>query len=103
MSFPPTTAHGENAMEAREQSREAIQNGAHALGSAAEKVKRGAGWVAENAGDLTDSASHGLRRFGYEVSSVVQRRPVETGLVLAGIGCLLAGFFVGRSRYRDWG
>jgi hypothetical protein len=89
-------------MEAREQSREAIQNGAHALGSAADKVKRGAGWVADNAGDLTDSAAHGLRRFGHEVSSVVTRRPVETGLVLAGIGCLLAGFFIGRSRYRDF-
>ena len=89
-------------MEAREQSREAIQNGAHALGNAADKVKRGAGWVADNAGNISDSAAHGLRRFGYEVSSVVQRRPVETGLVLAGIGCLLAGFFIGRSRYRDF-
>lgn len=90
-------------MDVTQQSRESIQNGAHALGSAADKVKRGAGWVADNAGDLTDSATHGLRRFGYEVSSVVTRRPVETGLVLAGIGCLLAGFFIGRSRYRDFG
>jgi hypothetical protein len=90
-------------MEATQQSREALQTGAHTLGNAAEKVKRGAGWIADNAGDLTDSASHGLRRFGSEVSSVVTRRPVETGLVLAGIGCLLAGFFIGRSRYRDWG
>jgi type II secretory pathway predicted ATPase ExeA len=90
-------------MDVTQQSRESIQNGAHALGSAADKVKRGAGWVADNAGDLTDSATHGLRRFGSEVSSVVTRRPVESGLVLAGIGCLLAGFFIGRSRYRDFG
>lgn len=90
-------------MDVTQQNRESIQNGAHALGSAADKVKRGAGWVADNAGDLTDSATHGLRRFGDEISGVVTRRPVETGLVLAGIGCLLAGFFIGRSRYRDFG
>lgn len=89
-------------METTQQSREAIQNGAHALGNAADKVKRGAGWVADNAGDITGSAAHGLRRFGSEVGSMVQRRPVETGLVLAGIGCLLAGFFIGRARYRDF-
>ncbi|HXS73988.1 MAG TPA: hypothetical protein VN725_08065 [Rhodanobacteraceae bacterium] len=84
------------------QSRETIQSGAHALGNAADKVKHGAGWVADNAGDMADSAVHGVKRAGYEISSFVTRRPVETGLVLAGIGCLLAGFFIGRSRYRDF-
>lgn len=89
-------------MEAMQQSRDAIKNGAQALGSAADNVKRGAGWVADGASDLTDSAAHGLRRFGREVSSTVTRRPVETGLVLAGIGCLIAGYFIGRARYRDF-
>jgi len=90
-------------MDVTHQSKAAIQGSADALGSAADKVRRGAGWMSDNASDLTNSATHGLRRFGYEVSSMVTRRPVETGLVLAGVGCLLAGFFIGRARYRDFG
>lgn len=62
----------------------ALQSGAEAIAETADQVKHGAR-------QMTDSAVHGVKRAGREVSSFAQRRPVETALLGASAACLIAG------------
>lgn len=88
-------------MDIRHSSRAALQSSADALETAAHQIKSSAGKIADSASDVADDAWRGITRAGQEVGSFAKRRPVETALILVGIGCLIGGLFFARSRYHD--
>ena len=78
-------------MDINDQGRAAMHGGAEALGDAAAQVRRGAGRMAESASEAAGHAARCARNAGREVSSFVQRRPVETALLSAAAACLITG------------
>lgn len=68
-----------------------IAHGKAVLHSGVDTLGNATGEVRRRAGRMTDSAMHGMRRAGSEVSSFAQRRPVETALFGAAAACLIAG------------
>jgi hypothetical protein len=78
-------------MDISRKSRMALRSSADALDTAASQIRRGAGLVAESAGDIADQTWRGIRYAGNEVGTFVRRRPVETALLGVAAGCLIAG------------
>lgn len=82
-------------MDITQRSKAAIQDSADALSGAAFRARRrarhGMARIADSASDMADDAWQGISRAGREVGSFVQRRPVETALLGAAAGCLIAG------------
>ncbi len=92
-------------MDITERSRAALENGADVLSGAAHQVRRkaryGAARIADSAGDMADQTWRGIRYAGNEVGSFVKRRPVETALLGAAAGCLIAGLVFWFTRRED--
>ncbi|MBS0432715.1 MAG: hypothetical protein JSS21_09980 [Proteobacteria bacterium] len=88
-------------MDISRRSRRALRSGADALDTASRHIRRGAGWVADNAGDMADDAWRGLGRAGRQVGGFARRRPVETALIGVAASCLIAGLVFWLTRDDD--
>ena len=92
-------------MDITQRSRAALENGADALSDATHQMRRraryGAARIADSASDIADQTWRGLRYAGNEVGGFVKRRPVETALLGAAAGCLIAGLVFWLTRRDD--
>jgi hypothetical protein len=92
-------------MDISHRSRAALENGADALSDAAQQMRRrarhGATRIADGASDIADQTWRGISYAGREVGSFVRRRPVETALLGAAAGCLIAGLVFWFTRRED--
>jgi len=61
-----------------------LHSGTEALQNASEQARH-------HAARMADSAKYGIKVAGDEVTSFVQRRPVETALLSAAAACLITG------------
>lgn len=92
-------------MDITRRSRAALQDGADALSDAAQQMRRraryGAARIADSASNIAGQTWRGIRYAGGEVGSFVKRRPVETALLGAAAGCLIAGLVVWFTRREE--
>lgn len=88
-------------MDISRRSRHALRSSADALDTAAHHIRRGAGWVVDNAGGAADDAWRGISRAGRQVGGFARRRPVEAALIGVAASCLIAGLVFWMTRGGD--